>query len=97
MVWQKGDIIFQVNAVIFDIQGANVIIESSHINGIHSEYTSPAIYMYNDPSSTTSVLLTLIHTEFKDNSAVTYGGAIMTVNSNTSIINCTFDSNSAGS
>ncbi len=73
-----------------------VTIEKSNINEIHSEYSSPVIYMYNDPASTSSILLTLIDSEFKDNSAVTIGGAIEIINTNVSIRGCLFENNQAG-
>mmetsp|Transcript_7339 Transcript_7339/g.6553 ORF Transcript_7339/g.6553 Transcript_7339/m.6553 type:complete len:146 (-) Transcript_7339:2854-3291(-) len=74
-----------------------VTIEKSKINGIHSEYSSPVIYMYNDPASTNSILLELVDSEFKDNSAVTIGGAIEVINTNASIRGCLFENNEAGS
>jgi predicted outer membrane repeat protein len=78
-----------------NVATANVTITNSLIKDITSLYTSPAIYIYNDPSASASLFLSLTNSTFKNNSALQTGGAIESVNTNVTVSNCTFWNNYA--
>mmetsp|Transcript_10414 Transcript_10414/g.10443 ORF Transcript_10414/g.10443 Transcript_10414/m.10443 type:complete len:215 (-) Transcript_10414:1955-2599(-) len=96
MVWQHADTIFQVNSVIFGISEANVTIEKSVVRGIHSEYSSPVLYMHKDSVFEEQVLLEVIESSFLGNDANVQGGVLSLVNTDAYIYNSTFADNRAG-
>lgn len=51
MTWSSLQDAFMVNAVVFDVSQADLSLLSSSIDGIYSNYSSPVIYIDNDPTT----------------------------------------------
>lgn len=58
---------YLVNSIVFDVNAANVSLNQVNISGISSAYSSPVIYIENDPSATEIIWLKLNQSIFANN------------------------------
>ena len=84
-----------VNSIVFDVSGADLTLVNSSIDGIFSNYSSPVIYINNDPTASLQQSLVLNRTSFTNNVANISAGVILSVNTNVSIDSCAFINNRA--
>jgi hypothetical protein len=51
MTWPPGIDAYMVNSIIFDVATADLSLTNSYITGIFTNYSSPVIYIANDPTA----------------------------------------------
>lgn len=51
MTWSSLQDAFMVNAIVFDVSQADLSLISSSVDGIYSNFSSPVIYIDNDPTA----------------------------------------------
>jgi hypothetical protein len=51
MTWPPGIDAYMVNSIIFDVATADLSLTNSLITGIFTNYSSPVIYIANDPTA----------------------------------------------
>ena len=54
MTWMAGVDAFMVNSIVFDVASADLTLSNSAFDSIFSNFSSPIVYIQNDPSSTDS-------------------------------------------
>lgn len=52
MTWMPGIEPYMVNSIVFDISAADLTLKNSDVFGIFTNYSSPVIYIENDPTTT---------------------------------------------
>ena len=95
MTWMPGVDPFMVNSIVLDVSAADLTLNNSMIDGISSNYSSPVIYIENDPSASESHEMKLSNSRFTNNLANDTAGVLISVNTNVTIDNCTFENNTA--
>ncbi len=84
-----------VNSIVFDVSAADLSIANGTFVGIFSSYSSPIIYIENDPQATEKHSLNLTRSNFYNNVANESAGVLLAVNTNVTIDRCVFDNNTA--
>ena len=51
MTWMSEQDSFMVNSIVFDVAAADLTLNNADIRGIFSNYSSPVIYIENDPTA----------------------------------------------
>jgi len=86
---------YMVNSIVFEVSSADLYIKNGTISGIFSNFSSPVIYIENDPASSDRHNLFLYDSNFTNNIANESAGVIMSVNTNVTINGCIFQNNTA--
>lgn len=50
MTWKPDVDSFMVNSIVFDVSAADLALTNSEVTGISTNYSSPVIYIENDPT-----------------------------------------------
>jgi hypothetical protein len=95
MTWLSDIDSFMVNSVVFDVSAADLSISNSEVLGIFTNYSSPVIYIENDPTASQNHDLFLTNSRFANNVANESVGVILSVNTNVTVDGCTFENNAA--
>jgi len=95
MTWSNLQDAFMVNAIVFDVAQADLSLLSSSVDGIYSNYSSPVIYIDNDPTANQQQTLLLNGSRFTNNVANISAGVLLSVNTNVTVDNCLFSGNAA--
>ena len=95
MSWQAGERAYMVNSIVFDVASADLKISNSNMSGIFTNYSSPIVYIENDASATSTILLNLTNSTFANNVAYDSAGVVYALNTNLVTNNCRFENNSA--
>lgn len=90
-----GEREFMVNSIVFDANAVNLTLINANITGIFTNYSSPVVYIENDPSSTEKAILTINNSYFTNNSATVQAGAIYALNTDVYVNASVFFNNSA--
>jgi hypothetical protein len=90
MTWMPNVVPFMVDSIVFDVSAANLTLTNSVISGIFSNYSSPVIYIVNDPAATSTNNLVLLNSTFANNIANLSAGVIFSSNINVTIDRCIF-------
>ena len=90
MTWMPNVVPFMVDSIVFDVSAANLTLTNSVISGIFSNYSSPVIYIVNDPAATSTINLVLLNSTFANNIANLSAGVIFSSNINVTIDRCIF-------
>jgi len=64
MKYMAGEREFMVNSIVFDANAVNLTLFNANISGIYSQFSSPAIYIENDATSTSKTLLNISNSFF---------------------------------
>lgn len=95
MTWLSESDSFMVNSVVFDVSAADLALTNSEVVGIFTNYSSPVIYIENDPTASQPHDLVLSKSRFVGNVANDSAGVLMSVNTNVTVDGCTFSDNAA--
>jgi predicted outer membrane repeat protein len=93
MIW-KADM-FMVNSIVFDVSSADLAISNSTFTSIISNYSSPIVYIENDPQASEKHSLIITRSKFYNNIANESAGVLQAVNTNVTIDRCLFENNTA--
>lgn len=69
MTFMPGEREFMVNSIVFDANAVNLTLMNVNVTGIFTNYSSPVVYIENDPSSAEKAILTINNSVFINNSA----------------------------
>lgn len=95
MTWLAEVDSFMVNSVVFDVSAADLNLTNTEVVGIFTNYSSPVVYIENDPTASQTHDLTLYKSRFSNNVANESAGVILSVNTNVTVDGCTFENNTA--
>lgn len=95
MTWLSEVDSFMVNSVVFDVSAADLTLSNSEVLGIFTNYSSPVIYIENDPSASQSHDLILSKSSFIGNVANDSAGVLHSLNTNLTVDACIFQDNAA--
>lgn len=93
MAWVKGVEPYMVNSIVFEVSSADLSISNSEFDGIFTNFSSPIIYIENDPAASEKHKLTLYKSRFTNNVANETAGVILSINTNVTIDQCYFANN----
>jgi predicted outer membrane repeat protein len=93
MIYQSEP--YMVNSIVFDVSAAELTISNAIFLGIFSKYSSPIIYIENDPQASEKHSLRITGSRFANNVANDSAGVLMAVNTNVTVDSCTFENNTA--
>ena len=93
MVWPNDP--YMVNSIVFDVSAADLSISNATFTGITSNYSSPIIYIENDPQASEKHSLSISRSKFVNNVANESAGVLLAVNTNVTVDYCVFDNNMA--
>ena len=96
MQWMPSEREFMVNAIVFDANAVNLTLNRTDIMGIHTQFSSPVIYIENDPTSSDKAILNIDQSNFHNNSASVQAGVVYALNTDVVIDRSGFINNSAG-
>jgi hypothetical protein len=88
MTWEETTNFYMVNSIVFDVSSADLTISNANITGIFSNFSSPVIYIENDPAASDKHKLELLNSRFTNNIANESAGVIHSVNTNVTIDGC---------
>jgi hypothetical protein len=91
----KGMMPYMVNSIVFDVSASDLSISNGDFDGIFTNFSSPIIYIENDPASSEKHQLILNNSRFTNNMANESAGVILSVNTNMIIDRCLFENNTA--
>lgn len=77
-----------VNSIVFDVSAADLALLNSDIQGIFSNYSSPIVYIENDPTASEPHTLLFNNSRFVENVANESAGVVHAVNTNVTIERC---------
>lgn len=60
---------FMVNSIVFDVSGSNLTLNQTNVSGIFTNFSSPVVYIKNDASATSKILLEITNSTFTNNVA----------------------------
>jgi hypothetical protein len=95
MTWIEGVEPYMVNSIVFDVSSADLSISNGEFDGIFTNFSSPIIYIENDPAANEKHKLTLYNSRFTNNVANETAGVILSINTNVTVDRCYFANNSA--
>jgi hypothetical protein len=95
MTWQKDVEPYMVNSIVFDVSAADLSISNGVFDGIFTNFSSPIIYIENDPAAIDKHEMKLFNSRFTNNVANETAGVILSVNTNMTIDRCVFENNTA--
>jgi hypothetical protein len=95
MTWSPNVDPYMVNSIVFDVSSSDLSISNSTFNGIFTNFSSPIIYIENDPTTSEKHMLSLYNSRFTNNVANQSAGVILSVNTNVTIDGCRFENNTA--
>lgn len=64
MTWAAGIDPYMVNSIVFDVSAADLTLQHASFQGIFSNFSSPIIYIENDPTATDKTSLNLLNSHF---------------------------------
>ncbi len=95
MTWVKGVEPYMVNSIVFEVSAADLSIANGDFDGIFTNFSSPIIYIENDPAASEKHKLELYKSRFTNNIANETAGVILSINTNVTIDQCHFENNQA--
>jgi hypothetical protein len=95
MTWLENVEPYMVNSIVFDVSAADLSISNGDFDGIFTNFSSPIIYIENDPAASEKHKLALYKSRFTNNVANETAGVILSINTNVTIDGCYFANNSA--
>ncbi len=85
MTWHTGVDPYMVNSIVFDVSSADLMISNGLFDGIFTNFSSPIIYIENDPQASEKHILSLTRSIFINNVANESAGVLLAVNTNVTI------------
>ena len=88
-----GQRVYMVNSIVFDVSGANLTLNQTNISGIFTNFSSPVVYIQNDASATSKILLEIENSTFTNNLATDQAGVVYALNTDVNVDSSVFQGN----
>ena len=85
-----GQRVYMVNSIVFDVSGANLTLNQTNISGIFTNFSSPVVYIQNDASATSKILLEIENSTFTNNLATDQAGVVYALNTDVNVDSSVF-------
>eukprot|EP00347_Sterkiella_histriomuscorum_P017693 403348360 len=95
MTWLPDEREFMVNSIVFDANAVNLTLFNLNVTGIFTNFSSPVVYIENDPASADKAYLNINNSRFINNSATVQAGTIYAMNTDVFINASLFENNTA--